>query len=126
MPVIPSHYTLLYLTKFGLCSLLCLLPLGRMAAHLILDTPQPYQLFSDSIICTAWVSADAFNYIKIINLMPLPAQMFSAILLVLEFDRGLAECWILRSWWVLAYILAAAKLQTVVVFMEQVMSNSED
>jgi len=55
MPYIPLPYTPLYLTKFLVGCALAFLPLGRMTAHLILDTPLPYQLFSDAIVCTCWI-----------------------------------------------------------------------
>ncbi len=39
---------------------------------------------------------------------------------VMEYSRGLPHSWVLRMWWLFAFMLASVRLQTVVVLIEHV------
>jgi uncharacterized membrane protein len=48
------------------------------------------------------------------------AQIYASAIYMVEYSRGLPNTWVLRGWWLLAFIFGAVRLQTVVVLIEDV------
>lgn len=59
--------SLLYMAKFLLCGVLICLPIMRVILRVALNTWEPYEIFGDLLMATAWVS-------NTLDLPPTPEQ----------------------------------------------------
>lgn len=90
--------TWVFVAKFLVCLAVAGIAVSRTFITLFIDSAEPYELLSDGMIAAGWIYA-------------------SAIYMV-EYSRGLPNNWVLRGWWLLAFIFGAVRLQTVVVLIE--------
>jgi hypothetical protein len=47
-------------------------------------------------------------------------QIYASVIYMVEYSHGLPNTWVLRGWWLLAFVLGAVRLQSVVVLIEDV------
>jgi hypothetical protein len=51
-----------------------------------------------------------------------PRQAYAAVIAMMEHSRGVPQTWVMRGWWLMAFVLASVRLQTAVVLIEHVHS----
>lgn len=87
-----------YLGKVILCLVQAALYALKVGGNLFVDTAEPYELLGDVLLTIGWA--------------------YAAVIAMMEHSRGVPQTWVMRGWWLMAFVLASVRLQTAVVLIE--------
>jgi hypothetical protein len=109
----------------------------QVGGNLFVDTAEPYELLGDVLLTIGWVlspllqapppslqrcalRANSGRHTLSSSTSSKPRQAYAAVIAMMEHSRGVPQTWVMRGWWLMAFVLASVRLQTAVVLIEHV------